>query len=63
MSINGKEVNPVQPYHVVKKLVPDEKSINGKEVRLVQFLQAPVKFVTLDTSGKSSADIMRLVQP
>jgi len=35
VSINGKEVNPVQSHQGPVKLVPEEVSINGKDVRLL----------------------------
>ena len=40
MSIRGKLVRPVQPYHALAKLVPEDVSIRGKLVRLEQARQA-----------------------
>ena len=39
MSISGKLVRLVQPYHAWIKLVPADVSIKGKLVRLVQLYQ------------------------
>ena len=45
MSISGKLVRPVQPYHAILKSVPEDVSIRGKLVRLLQTYQALLKLV------------------
>jgi hypothetical protein len=39
VSINGKDVRPVHPIHVVSNVVPFEVSIKGKLVSLLRFCQ------------------------
>jgi len=60
VSIRGKLVRPVQPYHALAKSVPEDVSIRGNDSKAEQSIHALAKLVPEDVSIRGK--LVRLVQ-